>query len=944
MTHEFYDLPRPAPQGICSNGTCSIGKAYTCADGTCSARKAPCSGGSGSVCFDGCMSRVQKRCKPPGVIQYIVSDSTCSNGVSGTCTSGSCSAGGTCSGGDGSPCEEEGTCSASQPGTWSNPPSADGTCSLNGSSCSASVQKVCTTNWEYKLVPEGNCPPVPHPDGICGDASGGCSGRAGGGNLSQEQCDPRGSACNSSLCDSTTTCCPGDTWPSNNNCPNPCVTRHGKTCCAATDGGTCSGRFCCSAVGTCNFKDIGDGVCRPTCAYLAQEKGYTGDGVSDTSNYTGTWTQNVNTCAKLSTQSLWGSDNWVKIPLIENKEPQEVIDNNGGECCGRPALTCNSTIECCDGDKHTLNGGSNDKCPVDGKCGPDKNKPCIKGTYDSNDSNDGNDSEKWICKGLNDGDKSGECGDCDSATACCENDTYPTNPHCPADGECGDGNPDLCNVGQSDPQSPNLATQRWTCKGPNEGQKSIECCHSSNPVCDSRNGVCGQPCEVGVKKVANDGTETWECLGTGSGTPSGVCPVDGVCSETGCTAGNEERLINDPNKWICKGIGTGSSDSSTCEGGAGGVCSSSGCEVGTRQDNTDGTYLCKGINGGEDSDPCPKDGKCGDYHDSNKCQIGTEQSRSSTNPKLFKWDCKGVNGGKTDHCDHNKCECGESTCRPSEPSCLIPVCKNGAECSNCAGHGSGNDEDCCGLGVFHPHPADTTTQCRWTCKKSAHDSAGADSCSAPIQPPLTPECGDNPTCDNCAGNGSNGAAGCCKSPAVFNSHPSDTSSTSFECQWTCRKSAHDSAGATSCNVPQPLPVCTCGSAIDTCSSGCTAASEADSSWVSTDHPQGHPGDVTTIETKVEKWKCMRAGDLNTASAVCQHATTKCHSYAHTDTVECMKGDRKVDGTTYPVGAEECTAQTTGPTSCNFLQCSSNFSWPQRDCGCHYVTCNVHPVN
>ena len=69
----------------------------------------------------------------------------------------------------------------------------------------------------------------------------------GGGNLSQEQCDARdvgGSCCTTppcGTCDRNVTCCThlGDTYLNNpDNCPNPCLAAHGKTCCTTADRGT----------------------------------------------------------------------------------------------------------------------------------------------------------------------------------------------------------------------------------------------------------------------------------------------------------------------------------------------------------------------------------------------------------------------------------------------------------------------------------------------------------------------------------------------------------------------------------------------------------------------------------------------------------------------------------------------------------------------------------
>ena len=523
---QWQDSPPPIEKGLCYNSIDSS--------------ESPMIPSNTGGC--NCTSVVVRRCKPPGVIQYIVSDSICSGGVSGTCTSGSCSAGGTCSGGDGSPCEEEGTCSASQPGTWSNPPSADGTCSLNGSSCAADVEEVCTTNWEYKLSATGECPPVPIPSGICGEASGGCSRRAGGGNLGSEQCDPRSSACLPPgvvphPCNSSAECCVGDTYASNPaHCPSDCVKKQGKACCLVSEGGDCSGQFCaanCANSAGCHVREVNnDGVCRPSCGGLAKAQGFAGDGTSDTS----TWTHSATSCSDLNTQQLWGSTNWMKIPLIDNKEPSESV-TIGGECCARSPSLCDSDKECCDTDTYQTNP---DHCSLDGRCGGVSGDLCNTGNAEP--SNPNRMTDTWICKGENEGKDSGTCCDTSKNTTCV--------PAPLENGTCGTGS-NLCTVGDPKPSSPNRTTETWICEGKDGGEDSGTCCDSSNPFCSSQNGVCGSPCTVGDREDI-DGTK-WKCKGVGGGTNSGVCLIDGMCSDTGCSSGTKQPTNPLPNEsWICK--------------------------------------------------------------------------------------------------------------------------------------------------------------------------------------------------------------------------------------------------------------------------------------------------------------------------------------------------------------------------------------------------------
>ena len=212
-----------------------------------------------------------------------------------------------------------------------------------------------------------DCPSVTF-SGTCGVPSGSCSAKpVGGGNLSQEQCNKRDPIC----CDSNTTCCPGDSHPSNPNCPpicdstvrccpgdtpstNPthcipqqpeCVRLNGTACCPQTLGGTCTGRWCiqsgtqCNYWGKCHIKDPGDGICRPSCGHLINsgtEWNYKHHGL-DCKIFSGDeprGMQREKTCADLNVINYLGGNNWKRAPEVGGVGNHEEI-TIGGECCVR---------------------------------------------------------------------------------------------------------------------------------------------------------------------------------------------------------------------------------------------------------------------------------------------------------------------------------------------------------------------------------------------------------------------------------------------------------------------------------------------------------------------------------------------------------------------------------------------------------------------------------
>ena len=616
-------------------------------------------------------------------------------------------------------------------------------CSTTCGTCSRQVWECDDTDY---TLSNGSCSRLF--TGACGVPSGGCPKLGvGGGNLSQERCDARPASCAlqpgvvTPPCDPNVECC-GGTYPSNLNCPSDCVKANGKACCLVSEGGDCTGQFCatnCANSGTCHVREINDdGVCRPTCGNLAEARGYTGDGASDTSN----WTHTTSTCTSLNTQELWGSDNWIKIPLIDNKEPQEVIEH-GGECCGRPPSACDSSKECCDLDKHSDLGGSNNNCLVNGECDT-PNDDCKYGDKEDATPPD----VTWICKGKNEGDDSEACGTCDPAVKCCDGQDYSTNPtHCPLDGECS---PTGCAAGDPDPDPPDLTKTR-TCKGENKGEDA-----TCPPGVTKVNAICSPTgCSEGKIVKHNDGT--WTCKGENEGddAPQTPCPINGVCSDTGCAAGTQDPAnpnlsLSSTGSWICKGIGTGS-PSNCCP--RNGVCSDTGCAVGTKQEPSppDGTWICKGICKGGNSGTCgvlPTNGVCSDTG----CAVGT---KDPPNAPPGTWICKGLNGGG------DSGTCGEPTTPCASPPvdgvCSDTGCDAGTRnppsggttwiCEDIAGEilkngtctqTNGNDSSDCGGGECSGDPP--------------VDGACSDTgCSAGTPNPSSPDPNGTWTCEDIAG-------------------------------------------------------------------------------------------------------------------------------------------------------------------------------------------------
>ena len=281
-----------------------------------------------------------------------------------------------------------GTCTASCEKTCKNGHQGscdtNGVCTNSGNSCTNNDD--CCDDHLHQARPTTISPHTF--TGTCGVSSGGCLAKPqGGGNLSQEQCDQRNPICTS--CDSSTTCCPGDSHPSNPNCPvcnsttaccpgdyypnnlnccNPatdpncpavseCVRINGAACCAPSQGGICTGTYCitsdeeCRKYFRCHVRDIGDGICRPSCNHLGSTNESFSSGGPDCKVFTGDeylGTSIRGGCAAWNRIKFHGYDNWRKVTGLP--DPYEVAENavHGAECCiADPGVTRAEILQTC---------------------------------------------------------------------------------------------------------------------------------------------------------------------------------------------------------------------------------------------------------------------------------------------------------------------------------------------------------------------------------------------------------------------------------------------------------------------------------------------------------------------------------------------------------------------------------------------------------------------
>ena len=806
--------------------------------------------------------------------------------------------------------------------------------------------------------------------------------------LLQERCDLREPLCGApptGVTPPVADCPPGDTWPSNPLCTPDCVKKHGKACCTAAEGGTCTGELCadnCVSPGTCHVRDLNDGICRPTCEYLAKQAGYGGygsDGVRGTSDdpFTGTWDHGLSICTDLNASQIWGSTSWLKIPLIENIEPQEAR-NGGEECCGRQdtiingecgLIGCNAGDEQPVSDSHGggcweckgINRGSDDgPCPINGVCDttdPAK-KGCSAGKAQPPNPDIANDT--WKCEGLHGGDKSSPCGICDSTADCCSGDVNDPgqpnhSPHCP---KCTTDKDNPCDTGTVSDLN-EISPLTWTWKCSNKG-KTINCSAGAktNGICNTSGTRSPPPCLDGNEEKADP---TWVCKGIGTGAiDSGLCPLNGKCGNP-CDAGLPDPFPVDLTKtWTCKGLENGTDDG-PCSTSVNGVCDNTapnGCSSGnpdpSSPDTINGSWICKGLHEGKKSglccgssdnaccdssttccdgdkhpaeggtnNNCPVDGVCG-----NPCDVGLPDPSPVDLTKT--WICKGINEGKAS-----------------------PSCPRHGIC------GGDYHSEKCKIGTYK-ELSRTSEEIRWRCEGLAEGNASTVCTHNPIHGECSPtgcskgqkeEVTDHPGCWKCKT-----ACACteaqdegpCPRDGVCNSNGTG-----------CIVGTYQSIGGTSkCLGLHNGNNTTCGTSLSPCE--CTTPGDStcgtDLSKEDQLHPtccakgyyHPHPGDTT----EQYKWTCKpTVGGTTVCNQKLRCEPQRCKSgKCDTPNSKCLVGQKKTISATEwqclkTSGLGTCTDATCKPECDSSVDCCHDDKHPDKggtnnNCKADGV-CNYH---
>ena len=94
----------------------------------------------------------------------------------------------------------------------------------------------------------------------------------------------------------------------------------------------------------CDVKDV-NGVCHPSCGYNAvlaggNEFGHYGRDHTRGTNDDPHVLRRISNCKDLKGPKGYGDDEWVNIPLIDNRKPWDVLEKPGYLCCGRVPPFC----------------------------------------------------------------------------------------------------------------------------------------------------------------------------------------------------------------------------------------------------------------------------------------------------------------------------------------------------------------------------------------------------------------------------------------------------------------------------------------------------------------------------------------------------------------------------------------------------------------------------
>ena len=623
------------------------------------------------------------------------SSSTCTRTVLGTCGAVS---GGSCSQKTHLPITRGDTdelCHVRKPGTATSCTKINGACSSLKCRCSTGTPTTCnrgtqSTTWSCSGSCNGStasCTKYEVP--LCGSSSG-------------------GSSCNDSS-SNTSSCCQIGTY---NSSPTDTSNQAQWQCQNGTQTTNCSeSRNACGS-GTCEDTDTNTSTCCQVGTY----------------NSSPTDSQNKMLWTCRDGSNTYNCDAPI-IPTTIACGPGSANCSDSGSgtgcCVGTGATfkanpkdtkteyewTCqnNSKSLPCDATKDKCGTKTGDACSDTSK----KNKDvcCVAGQYKGTPT-DGTNEYKWSC---------GTITSCQEKKK--ENGKCATAPYTARADACEDGTPESFSATPSG----HTWTWTWICKGTNGGT----------------NDNCSHTCtnSMAFKDDCNAPANSTGCHRVGSSHPHKTAGCWNFechnCYEWVLSSWSCNRNTSYPSE--CSSRASYFTPNLTCP---------NTCSGGSPSCTGSGEYAsetaCKNqLPSGKE---CYQDGNCwkrrdvgnpvdGDCNESQVwgCHSGTANRHNPLDTNTHhKWTCEGSNGGK----DSSPCE------KKKTPNVPDPQCGSGSSC----GTGTGVS-GCCNPGHHNPHPPDSNTEWKWTCRKTANSSAGEITCSETIPPPPSSTTTTTPACN-----------------------------------------------------------------------------------------------------------------------------------------------------------------------------------------------------
>ena len=292
--------------------------------------------------------------------------------------------------------------------------------------------------------------------GSCGHwVSGGCSRKGRGGGSPYERCDVRNPVC----CDSTVRCCPGDSYPSNPNCPAPPP--------PPPPGTSQGGQGVCDSSTKCCSGDThpSNQHCTPTPPCDSTKRCCPTD----------TPQTNPTKCRGPKTNGKCNKNGCSSGRKHLNPDKSwSCLGSGGGSdmTCPKP---CDTNKECCDGQGQCGGGGGGNGEKIIGKCG-DSRDSCVAGNHHPHPP-DSTTEYKWTCRSIPHTQPNREVS-CSKAKP-----DEPDDPDDPIpDDDTGDGVDAICNNSQcggcaTPGHNSNSAVScdsagncSWTCHGKGNGK------------------------------------------------------------------------------------------------------------------------------------------------------------------------------------------------------------------------------------------------------------------------------------------------------------------------------------------------------------------------------------------------------------------------------------------------------------------------------------------